>query len=233
MPDDFLTALNYAIKEEIVDNYFNERRIIEEEIKMVEEQTEANRKKVLELEKDMASLLALFPNSQAQAEFWQALDRPAPEEDACLALGIKALPLSKGVFWKRRYRALVRNEAARVGDVWEQFGRDLAQADDLAEEVNRDIDKFHINYDFLLLRSVLAEMDPEMVEKKYFMGCSMDGCSVQELDESLRFKRLPKPSSLLPLVGRHPTKSELIALAEKTAEKMVKEHYEQVFKLLS
>lgn len=217
MTEDFITALNYAIKEEIVDNYFRERRVIEEEIKLVvEAEAEAAEKGVV-LDRALSSLKGLLAHETAWGMLWDSLGRSVPDHTFAPPGAHLAETIRGGLFWKGHYRRAVRQEALRTAQVWTEFQEALDQADKVAQEVNRDIERFHANFDFLLLRSVLGEMDPVMLEKKHFMGCSLDGCEIMDLDASLRFKPLKMPSTRLDIAGTPPRSRDIADAAQAGA----------------
>jgi len=217
--EDFLTALQHAVKEEIVENYFHERRIIEEEAAEVE----AVRGQAAAAAEDLALALGrlglVLLEERFVKDFWRraGLGAAPPVQPAAPAAGGQLL--GRGWRWRRRYRDLVEGAAEGVSRAAGRHGELLAWLRRLVDEVNADIDRFHQNNDFLALVSVLNQMDPELIQKKYFLGSDLEGQVCGSLDEGLRFRKLARPGEgAEPLPGLPPPADlRRAARAEATA----------------
>lgn len=221
MDDSFLEAINAAIKEEIVENYFFERRIIEEEVAEVDrlrtDFDEAQASVFLSLSYLAALLLDEERLTRLGADLFP--DRQLPEIEPGLKVWTRP---TTGFTWRGRFKNL-------VGLVTEELFKSLTstvelreQLIDLVDEVNEDIDKFHTNFDFMMIRSVVCQLDPATLEKKFFLGSALEGEACLDLDTAMRFKKLkpPEPDKCLGLVA--PGKSKLERLTMKAAREVLK-----------
>ncbi len=231
MEDDFLTALTYAIKEEIVDNYFYARRVIEDEKAQVEEAVEAQKELAEKVRRALAKLVGLLVDADSIALFWRelGLDRPAAADRSELEAADRA---TSGWRWRKRYRRLVRQAALELAQAAEAHQAALEDLGRLADEVNEDIDHFHANFDFLLLKSVLSQMDPDLLEKKHFLGCSLDGEGCLDLERALRFSKSKVFLDRLRVVPAMPSPERVERAAEAAASLALKRHPERVRRLL-
>lgn len=231
MQDDFLTALTYSIKEEIVENYFHSRQVVEEE------QAETAQMKAELAEKGelvgrrLSRLTKLLLDPWSVARFWELLDLDPPAdvdpdqyEHAFQSLG--------GLTWKSRYRRLVRQAARDLAEAAEEHQHALELFREQIEEVNADIDKFNANHDFLLIKSVLGQMDPETVEKKYFMGCSLEGQACLDLDEALKFNKDNPAWDKLRALPPLPPMDEVERAADQVAHDAIHRHPHLIHDLL-
>lgn len=76
--DDFIQALNQAVKQEIVQNYFRERRIIEEEIQLVNEAVSGLQGGLYAWEKHRARLGRALGDADTREKFFAAADLVSP-----------------------------------------------------------------------------------------------------------------------------------------------------------
>jgi len=189
--DDFLTALQHAIKEEIVENYFHERRVIEEEKAEVDELLAGQAQAAEKVNQAKASLEALLVEPGFAAKLWESagrssgakLEKDEPHYPAW------TWPL-RALSWRVCYRNRVCCAAGEVWSVQQQYEEALAELDSLIQEVNADIDRFQANFDFLLLSSVINQLDQETLAKKHFLGSALEGNDRLSLDERLRLPKI-------------------------------------------
>ncbi|MBW2617613.1 MAG: hypothetical protein JRC92_01895, partial [Deltaproteobacteria bacterium] len=184
MEDDFLAALQHAIKEEIVENYFHERRIIEEEKAEVDELLTGQAQAAERVNQAKASLETLLVEPGFAAKLWESAGRSS---EAKLEKDEPHYPAWTWPLAALSWRACYRNRVCcAAGEVWsaqQQHEQALVELDSLIQEVNADIDRFEANFDFLLLCSVINQLDPEMLAKKHFLGSALEGNDRLSLDE--------------------------------------------------
>lgn len=198
--DDFMDYLSYQVKEEVVTNYLRERMILEEEVKEYQGELAAYRELEDEVRRrrdELANLLTCPENYQG---FWRKLgfDAPplrhldhGPGLDWSPACPLEITPRG----WTRKgkyvdltlkaYGALFKRvEAAReaAGELWA-----------LADEINRDIDKFHGNYDILNIIRFLKSTNVMERERSKLLGENFTYEETSSLEQKMRFSRL-KPA---------------------------------------
>lgn len=214
--EDFLTALQYAVKEEIVENYFHGRRIIEEEVAEVETARGQAAAAAEELALALGRLGRVLLEERFVEDFWRraGLESGPGLQPAAAAEGPL---LGPGWRWRGRYRDLVERAAEEVSRAGGRHGEALAGLVRLVDEVNADIDRFHQNFDFLALVSVLNQMDPELLQKKHFLGSDLEGQVCGSLDERLRFRKLARPAAGAGSIPELPALAELRRAARAEA----------------
>jgi hypothetical protein len=216
MNDGFLEALHYAIKEEVVDNYFHSRRVVEEEIAEVQRAEKALHDLARRVKGRLADLAGLFLEWSLWGQFWRRLG--IEEQDfGPEPRGLIWTKAAGGLGWRGRYKRLVRATAGLLGDEGLQVTRAFEDFAALTAAVNADIERFHANHDFLMLRSVLSQMDPEVLGKRFYLGGCLDGQACLNLDMAMRFRRLEEPDPEdLPLPG-WPGRETVVQAALATA----------------
>ena len=150
--EDFLTALQHAVKEEIVENYFHERRLLEEEAAEVEDLRQELEAAAGRLGRALNRLKLVLVEDRFFKGFWQRLgldEAPRPGPDGP-ALEPEVVP--SGWLWRGRYRRLVRRSAERVWRAGGEYRGRLKELRSLIEEVNASL--FQSGFKCLASRSV-------------------------------------------------------------------------------
>ena len=191
MDDDFISALNHAVKEEIVQVFFRERCILQEETAEFNELADELGRERQGLELALAKLHGVLALPGQWEDFWsQALSGPEALPRAEGPAEFPAWPDCRGWTWSRRYVNLVKSTARSLWSKADLVRQSKENLDALAEEVNGDIKKFETNFDVLAITAFLRQMDVETMAKRYDLASCLDGQACLVLDESLRFRRL-------------------------------------------
>ena len=195
--DDFIDALNFQVKEEVVGNYLRERCILEEEINIYNEKLDeylASEEKARQARQDLACLLVTPENFD---EFFRLIgfDRTPLVRLGELdeKYGAPACPVGltpRGFTQKGRYLELV----FKTYEILNKKSRDASRAADalleLAAEINSDITRFHQNYDLLGLLHFLKSMDISMELKKKYLGDNFEAKDLASLEKNMTFRKV-------------------------------------------
>lgn len=194
--DDFLDALNYQVKYEVVTRYLRERRIIEEEKKEYQELLNAYR--VIEAaarncRDDLACLLVDHDN---WVGFFRLLGfgRPplarfgpeAANQPPFCPLGLRP----KGITRRGRYINLVIHTYGRLVDQTHHGQTAAENLLALDKEINRDIQKFHSNFDLMAIINLLNAMDIDLVIRKKILGGNFTAEELTSIETRMMFKKL-------------------------------------------
>lgn len=194
MDDDFISALNHAVKEEIVQGFFRERCILQEETAEFNELVAKLDRERLGLDQALAKLRGVLALPEQWDDFWSlALSGAGAPPQAEGPAEFPAGPDCRGWTWSRRYVNLVKSTARSLWSTADLVRRLKDNLDALAEEVNGDIKKFETNFDVLAITAFLRGMDVETMAKRYDLASCLDGQACLALDDSLRFRRLKPP----------------------------------------
>ncbi|MEW6265450.1 MAG: hypothetical protein AB1641_20425 [Thermodesulfobacteriota bacterium] len=196
--EDIFAALTYQVKEEVINNYFRERRILEEEINEFNRNLAAYR--TLEAETravrdDLACLLVSPDNfrrffhllgfHRPPLQRWghgrRIIGRPpeAPE-------GLTA----RGFTRQGRYVNLTLRTYRRLYDQAKEGRIAAERLFTLAREINEDIKRFQLNYDLLSIIGFLKNMDVALSEKTRFLGNNFSAAELTAAQDGLDFKKL-------------------------------------------
>ncbi|MCB2192112.1 MAG: hypothetical protein KQI62_11135 [Deltaproteobacteria bacterium] len=189
--DAYIQALNQAVKQEIVQNYFRERRIIEEEILMVTEAVSALLGGLYAWEKHRARLGRALGDAAIREEFFNAagVDPPRPESVALAAPAVGLRPI-RGLTRAARYTSLVRGLYKVLVDEAAGLEDERQRALKLLKEVNQDILAFEANHDLMMLAGYLRSLSPQELQKRNILGVNFTAKEKMVSAEALSFKPL-------------------------------------------
>jgi hypothetical protein len=193
MQDDIIGALTQEIKEEVIERYLYDRRLIEEQIKYVDELAE----QVTKLKEGCASRFVSIYQLLVREEFITNLAQ---------ALGLRDVPFKehydrgpndsgrqcwvkvRGFTPRAKFKKLL-SELYR--QLYESNNKYAEAYEDLQEEctaVNYNLKKFQNNYDLLTILNFLKDMDVEFVERKRWLGDNFSPEEMASIEANLSFK---------------------------------------------
>lgn len=195
--DDFIDALTYQVKEEVINNYLRERLILEEEIKEYRELIDSYHQLESEVRNKRDELACLLVNPRNFGRFFDLLgfSRP-PLSRVGHGPGINNAPTCplelspKGLTKRSQY---IRLTIQTYGLFHEKaaLARSTAQKlIDLAKEINQDIGKFHRNFDLMAIIHFLKRLDMVQAAKKKFLGDNFSPSEMDSLEQKMRIKTL-------------------------------------------
>ena len=193
MQDDFLSAMTQEVKEEVINNYLYERRLIEEQIDYVKELAEH----AIQIQ---GMLYRRF------ARIYDLLMTPEFIKDFVVKLGLKEVPFKERIADDKEYRKDVRfikirglTNRSKFKNLFLEAYKRLCNCNnqyleaykDLIEEcnaVNHNLKKFEDNHDILTILNFLKNMDIEEITRKHFMGDNFAPEEIASIEKTLRFK---------------------------------------------
>ncbi|MFH0809418.1 MAG: hypothetical protein V2A77_02945 [Pseudomonadota bacterium] len=218
--DEFVESLLFEIKQEIIDNFFSERRRLADEKVYCLELIDNQKKLLQALRHSQGRLRRLLLDDEGLRAFCafcgaEADSFPPPAAPPTIP------PLDcrlRGFTLASRYGSLL---VRAYEDMLQQAetctkGRDRVKA--ALEAHNQDVEHYRRNYDILTIVAVLNRMSPEEVERRYWLGENFTPTEIGSLAERLNIKPLLLPVELQisrlapPDIGL--ARSELRALAK-------------------
>ncbi len=193
MQDDFLSAMTQEVKEEVINNYLYERRLIEEQINYVKELAE----QAIQVQ---GMLYRRF------ARIYDLLSEPEFIKKFAVKLGLKEIPFKKRMAADKKYRKDVRfikirgltdrskfkklflESYNRLYNWNNQYVEACNEVIEECEATNRNLKKFEDNHDLLTILNFLKNIDVEEITKKHFMGDNFAPEEIASIEKTLRFK---------------------------------------------
>lgn len=203
--EQYIQALQQAVKQEIIQNYFRERRIVEEEILLVTEAASAWLGGVSLWERHRALLGRALGGQAAWEEFFAiaGVDPPSPRgvSQAAPAVGLARI---RGLTRAGRYAGLIKGLYQGLAAEAEALEEERHKALKLMEEVNRDILAFEANHDLMMLSSYLRSLDPVELQRRKILGVNFTAQEKLLSAEALSFKPLKAAKMGLDQPGPRP-----------------------------
>ena len=177
--DDFITALNQAVKQEVAENYLRERCVIQEEQNLLAEDLCSYHGGLAAWQTELDDLARVLITPEAAGAFFglagldysqvNPLERPV------------AFPRPRGLTRYRRYRRLVEGLVGQLFATARELEEERQRVISLLREVNADIAHFEASYDFMAIAAFLRSMDVSELERRKVLGLNF---SARELDQS-------------------------------------------------
>ena len=204
--DDLVAGLTRQVKEEVLENYIAERRLIEIQTEELNRLADLVRHKARRTGQRLTRLAFLLVHPDHVERFRRILGMPpdspwAPclcNEFACDIRFLRVRALTGG----SRYRKLLLEAYSRLFRRMSEYRKSY---EDLCAEcrgVNMNITTFSRNFDILSIMSFLRGLDVEGMERKHFLGDNFTGCEVASIEKQLLvhpvdFGKLDVPFPLL------------------------------------
>ncbi len=200
--DKALEALKVQIKKEIVDNYFAERRYLEEESQALDDEVAAYQKSRSRLSPLFAALYAALGREAAIDRLMQLLtlaDWPFYEEFLHMPLAARQNLLLKHRHWAftaaGRHLQLVKDIYQELAAACDKLGEQYNKLLIHLKLLNEDIQKFNQTFDFGLIAAQIEAMEGGAAP----IGGGLLSEEREELSTRMRFKtRKLKPEDVPP-----------------------------------
>ena len=193
MQDDIIGALTQEIKEEVIERYLYDRRLIEEQINYANELAEQVKQLQAGCSSRFISICDSLVGPDFVAKFVEALGlknppfRGWPNQnpiDPGCQCRVKVRGLTPRAKFKKLLSELYRGLCESNSQYTEAY-------EDLKEEckaVNYNLKKFQGNYDLLTILKFLKDMDVEFAERKRWLGDNFSPAEMASVEKSLSFK---------------------------------------------
>jgi len=193
MQDDIAAALTQEVKEEVIENYLYERRLVEGQINYVKELAEHAAQLQGKLSWRFARVYDLLPEARFLNEFVRMIEvEGAPFMDRFGKVpeyrqGVRFIKVH-GFTDRGRFKKLLSESYRRLlawNDQYKEAYEDLEQE---CKAVNDNLKKFEDDYDLLTILNFLRDMDVEGIQRKHFLGDNFTPEEIGSIETTLRFK---------------------------------------------
>jgi len=205
MEDDLIASLTHQVKEEVIENYLAERRLLEVQTEELTKQADEARAHAVRTGRRLARLAHLVVQADMQEKLVQLLQIP-PDSfwSNCLkqrfSRGVRFIRV-RGLTDKAKFRKLLLESYARLFMRMEEYRKtfDNLQAECLA--VNNNIRRFQKNFDLLTIINFLKSLDTVTLERKIYLGENFTAQELASVDQKLHinpisFEKLEVPQPL-------------------------------------
>ncbi len=203
MEDDIIASLTRQVQEEVIENYLNERRLIDLQVEELSEKAENVKKKARKTGKRITRIGYLLVDDSFRKELADMIKIPQDtywydclvNEFSHDVRFIRVTALTHRGKFKKLFHEAYRRLTTRMEEyrkIYEDFCSDC-------RAVNINIKQFHANYDILTIIRFLKSMDVCGIERKKILGENFSPDELMSIDEKLYFKPVKVESWNLPL----------------------------------
>lgn len=193
--DDFIAGLTQAVKREVVSRYLKDRRVLEEEIAILNEDVCSLHGDDCSLDYMIDRLAGALFSLEAARDYFALAGLAPPERLPDPPTG-QARPL--GLTLCGRYKNLVDSLYQAVYRKNQALNKETEDTAKLLAEVNRDIKHFESVNDVLALTSYLRSLDLTGLQKAKLLGENFTFSEREGLVGSLAFRPVKAESLELP-----------------------------------
>ena len=235
MEDDLVTSLTRQVKEEVIENYLLERRLIDLQIEHLNMQADETRRQAWTVERRLARLFFLMIHSDMQRRLREILGMGAGFWDAGLNVTFtRKVPLIRvrALTQKGKFRKLLLESYSRLHYWMKKYKQHY---EDLASErsaVNRNIDSFQKNFDLLSILNFLRNLDMQGIERKKILGDNFTAKEMAELDNNLYIRPVSMEILNVPAPLDIPEPDSIRGKLSDLAEEIFQRYGEEVKKIL-
>ncbi len=235
MEDDLVASLTRLVKEEVIENYLLERRLIDLQIEHLNMQADATRRQAWIVERRLARLSFLMIHSDMQRRLREMLGMEAGFWNACLNEPFtRKVPLIRvrALTRKGKFRKLLLESYSRFHYWMKEYKQHY---EDLANErsaVNSNIDSFQKNFDLLSILNFLRNLDMQGIERKKILGNNFTAKEMSELDNNLYIRPVSMEILNVPAPLDIPGPDSIRGKLSDLAEEIFQRYGEEVKKIL-
>lgn len=222
MHEDLITSLTRQVKEEVIENYLTERRLVGLQLEEFEQKTAETLLRAERTGKRLSRMAFLVVHPEMQAKLSSLLHiLPDSFWDECMkrefARGVRFIRVM-ALTDKSKYRKLLVEAYCRLYQWMEKYRKAYEELLSECKAVNLNISAFQKNFDVLTLLAFLRNLDTMELERKHFLGENFTADELSSLDQKLYIKQInfeglnvPAPLDLPKMERLEPALADLAA----------------------
>jgi hypothetical protein len=236
MEDDLVSSLTYQVKEEIIQNYVLERRLIELQIEHLQQQAARTRLLAQITGRRLSRLgfLMMRPEmldrvSEVMHLTGRSFWRVCMEGEFTRKVRLVRV---RALTQKRKFRKLVIESYFRLH---EQMKRYRKHYEDLSLEcaaVNRNIETFGKNFDLLAILNFLRNLDIRGLERSKILGENFTAGEVATLDKKLYIGTISLEKLDVPIPADIPATNQIEGKLSRISDEIYRKYGDEVRKIL-
>ena len=216
MEEDLIASLTRQVKEDVIQNYLTERRLVELQMEDIAEQTESLRQRSRKAGRRLNRLALLMVDPELLGRLVTLLQIPQPSYwvtclDPKYSKGIRFIRV-RALTDKSRFRKLLLEAYNRFYQWMEKYRQGYENLAGECAAVNMNVAAFQKNFDLLAILSFLKNLDTATVERKRYLGENFTPEEIASVDQKLYLRPIdftkldiPEPVSLpKPETVEHP-----------------------------
>ncbi len=227
MEDDLIASLTRQVKEEVIENYLTERRLISLQMEDIQNQADEVRSASVKVGKRLTRMAYLMVHQDMTEQMSRVIHLPEGSYwsrciDFKFSRAVRLIRV-RAFTDKGKFRKLVMESYNRLYTWMEQYRKKYENLQAECQAVNMNIKKFQGNFDLLTIIGFLKSLDTSLAERKHYLGENFTAEELSSVDRKLymhtiAFEKLDVPQPL-PLPKPEHIESPLGDLANEVYRK--------------
>ncbi len=236
MEDDLISSLNRQIKEDALENYLTERRLVEMQIEDFLERGELVRIHAAETGKRITRMAFLAIRAEMHEELVTILGIPGSSFwNDCFSKEFcrKVRFIRVTAFTTRvRFRKVFFTAYSRLYQWMAQYRKAYEDLEIECRAVNMNIKSFQNNFDLLALLQFLRSLDCSALERKHFLGENFTAEEICSVDKKLYIQPVSVESLKVPSPLALPYPAVIETVLSDLASRIYDKYQSQARKLI-
>lgn len=233
MDEDLISCLTRQVKEDVIENYLTERRLIGLQIEEVHKQAAEVQALAQKTGRRLHRLIQLMIHPEMVKRLFSLLKIPPSSfwydcTHERFARGVRFIRV-RALTDRGKFRKLALEAYLRFYRRMRRYEEAYGELTGLCQAVNSNIKHFQRNFDLLTILSFLKGLDTSTLERKQFLGENFSADEIASVDQKLfigliKFEELevPAPLPLPPPDQADPPIAELVLEVYGKYQKFVK-----------
>ncbi|MCE5334209.1 MAG: hypothetical protein LLG06_06435 [Desulfobacteraceae bacterium] len=238
MQDDLVAGLTRQVKEEVVENYVRERRLLELQMEHLRDLARQTHSRASATGKRLGQLARLAVCPEMLEKMLGILD---VKEKGCFWTGfldeadpVEAEPFEVRALTRRgKFRKLVLQSYARLSRDMNEYRKDYDELVSECGAVNANIAAFGRNFDLLSILNFLRSLDMQALEMKKILGDNFTAREMAELDKNLYIRPVTLDRLGVPVPINLPDPRAVETAFSELADEVYRKHCREVAEILS
>jgi hypothetical protein len=206
MDGDLISSLTRQIKDDILENYLTERRLVFFQIEDIQKQAEAARDRAVRAGRRLNRMAYLMVQPEMVEKLYTVLKVHQPSfwsgfSERSLSRRIRFIRV-RALSNKTKFRKLFIESYNRLYQWMSRYQETYEELNGQCRAVNSNIKKFSENFDLLTIMSFLKSLDTGTLERKQFLGGNFSADELASVDKKLhigpiKFEDLQIPVPLI------------------------------------
>jgi hypothetical protein len=236
MEDDLISGLTRQVKEEVMENYMTERRLVLLQIEDIEKLTEDLRFNAVKTGRRFNRLAGLMVDARMRDRLFEALgiDVSPFWISCCEGRFPRTTRFIKvrAITDKGKFRKLVIEAYARLYQWMDKYRKAYEDLRVEYRAVNSNISRFQKNFDLLSIISFLRSLDTHALERMNILGENFSAEERTSLDRKLHIKTVSFEGLDIPKPLELPEPARMEGRLNELANEVYRKYQEEVKKIL-
>jgi hypothetical protein len=236
MEEDLVTSLTRQVKQEVIENYLLERRLLELQIEHLNTQAAETRSQAWVVGLRLARLSSLMMRPDMQSRLQELLGISS-SYFWVESLNVKfkrrvRLIWVRALTKKAKFRKVILEAYSRLFCLMTKYKEQYEELANERSAVNRNIDSFQKNFDLLSILNFLRNLDTHGIERKKILGDNFTANEIAELDKNLYISPVSMEKLNVPAPLDLPESGSISEQLGNLAEEIFQRYGDEVKKIL-